>query len=112
MKTIVFAMTICLISTTIISAKAISTLDEHGDKYCAKMKNGKLTMMHEGKELTADVTLDNGTRIKTDGTVVKKDGTKMTLKKGECVDREGKMAGMYKDGDHKDHDKDYHKDKK
>ncbi|HEV7231890.1 MAG TPA: DUF6799 domain-containing protein [Bacteroidia bacterium] len=63
----------------------------HGDKYCVKLKDGRLVTMHEGSEITADVTLANGTQVKTDGTVIKKDGTKVVLREGECVDKDGKV---------------------
>ena len=56
------------------------------------MKDGKIEIMHDGMALTADVKLDNGTWIKMDGSVVKKDGTKKILKEGECVDKEGKIT--------------------
>jgi hypothetical protein len=63
----------------------------HGDKYCAKMKDGKLTVMHEGNVLAADASLSNGGTVRTDGTIVKKDGSTVTLKEGECVDKDGKI---------------------
>jgi hypothetical protein len=64
---------------------------EHGSKYCAKMKDGKLVVMHNDKTLTSDATLDNGTTIKTDGTILKKDGSTVMLKAGECANMEGKV---------------------
>lgn len=60
------------------------------DKYCAQLKDGVIKVVHDGQELTSDITLDNGTRIRTDGTVVKKDGTVTVLKEGQCIDVNGK----------------------
>ncbi|MBL7922377.1 MAG: hypothetical protein JNJ40_18825 [Bacteroidia bacterium] len=64
---------------------------QNGDKYCAKLKDGKIMVVHEGNPITADITLTNGSTIKSDGTVITKDGTSFTLKEGECVDKNGAM---------------------
>lgn len=66
-----------------------NTTTENGDKYCAKMKDGMLKVIHEGTFITSDVTLGDGTIIKTDATVVKKDGSKISLKEGECIGKDG-----------------------
>jgi|GEM_PF-1446747 len=70
------------------------TLTETGgspDKYCAKLRDGRLIVLHQGQEVTAEVTLENGTVIKPDGTVIKKDGTRVVLRDGECVSVEGEI---------------------
>jgi hypothetical protein len=59
------------------------------DQYCAKLRDGKLVMMHDGIIMTADVTLQNGTQIKMDGSIIKQDGETIVLKDGECVDKNG-----------------------
>ena len=79
---IIYIFTIC----SIVSNHKIQS-----DLYFAKLKDGKIVMVYQGVIMTADVVLDNGTQIKTDGSVVKKDGTKLSLKEGECVDKEGRM---------------------
>jgi hypothetical protein len=76
----------------------------NGDKYCAKMKDGKMQVMHDGNTITSDVTLSNGTKIMMDGTVMKSDGTKMKLKEGECVDKNGMSSMDDKKGMNKDKD--------
>lgn len=58
-------------------------------RYCAKLRDGKLIIMYEGTVVTGDVTLENGTQIKTDGSVVKPDGETIVLKDGECIDKKG-----------------------
>jgi hypothetical protein len=60
-------------------------------KFCAEFKDGVLKVIRDGKEMTEDVTLENGTKIHTDATVQKKDGTVTVLKPGECVDVNGKL---------------------
>src|SRR3954469_8304276 len=63
----------------------------HPEKYCAKIKDGKLIVMHQGNAMISDVTLANGTQIKTDGTIITKDGNTLMLKEGECADKDGKV---------------------
>lgn len=86
MKTIIF-----LIATFISTYTFAGGPSSNKDHYCAKMKDGKLTVMHNDKPLMADATLNNGTTIKMDGTILKKDGSTTMLKEGECVDLEGKV---------------------
>ena|SRR5437763_750068 len=67
------------------------------NKYCASMKDGKLTMMNEDKVMTADVTLENGTKVTADGYLVKKDGTRKAVKSGECISNDGTIVHQKKD---------------
>jgi hypothetical protein len=59
------------------------TQQKDGEQYCAKLRDGKLVMMHDDILLTGDVTLKNGTQIKVDGTIVKPDGGTIALKARE-----------------------------
>jgi hypothetical protein len=70
---------------------------KHEHKYCAKMKDGTMQVMHNGKEITSDVTLSDGSKIKTNGVVTKKDGTVVTLQDGECMDMDGKKCAADKE---------------
>src|SRR3954471_2410505 len=88
MKKLIFLTTACIFAFN----TSLKSLDDTGKKYCAKKKDGKITVMHEGSALKSDATLDNGTMVKTDGTVIKKDGSKVMLKEGECVNMEGKIV--------------------
>ncbi len=57
------------------------------------MKDGKM-MIEEGEKMSAmteGVTLNNGYKVMTDGTIVKKDGTKIQLKEGQSVWMDGTM---------------------
>jgi len=63
--------------------------DDHGDKYCGKLRDGKVVVMHDGNVLTSDATLADGSIVKPDGNVVMKDGSKMMLNDGECINSDG-----------------------
>lgn len=89
MKNIMISMALFALTLNTIAGNEKGGV--HGDKYCAKMKDGKTTVMYQGNTLTADVTLQNGTTVKTDGTIIKKDGSKMMLKEGECINKDGTM---------------------
>lgn len=57
-------------------------------------KNTKMWEVKSGKiaEMTKEVTLENGTIIKTTGEVVTKDGATTALKDGQYIDLEGKIG--------------------
>lgn len=84
------------------------------DKFCAKMINGKTVVMHNDKELTSDFTASSGVKIKTDGTVIKKDGSTLMLKEGECVNTQGNFEkkGLMKSdkSEKKEHGKELRKE--
>ena len=71
------------------------------------MKDGKLLMVKNGQatQLTADLTLDNGTVVKSDGTVQAKDGTTTTLKEGDYVTMEGTTGNVKNRWQQNDKDK-------
>ncbi|MGZ4057605.1 MAG: DUF6799 domain-containing protein [Bacteroidia bacterium] len=86
-----FLIAACTFSLNVMAGDGKTASDEHPNKYCAKVKEGKTVVMHNGMTMTADATLANGTQVKTDGTIIKKDGTKTMLKAGQCVDLDGKV---------------------
>src|SRR5438552_2131344 len=96
MKTIVVLIAMSIFSASAIAQFSSASANSWKNKYCATMKDGKLTVMNEGKAMTADVTLANGVKIKTDGTVTKANGTMVTLKDGECVDNAGNVVAKEK----------------
>jgi hypothetical protein len=61
-------------------------------KYCAMMKDGKMSLSKDGKMVSSDVSLQNGVKLTHDGTLVKRDGTRRMLKNGECVDFMGNIS--------------------
>ncbi len=64
---------------------------KEGERYCAHFRDGKMHVTSAGKELATDITLPNGTRISTDGTVTKKGGVATILKSGDCIDKNGNL---------------------
>jgi hypothetical protein len=62
------------------------------DTYCASAKDGHTIVMNGKNELVVDITLQNGTKITTDGDIIKQDGSKVTLQSGQCVDKEGNIV--------------------
>lgn len=68
-----------------------------GEIYCAMLKdNGLMVITKGGVEIMTDLKLNSGTIIRTDGMVVKKDGTEIVLKDGECVDDGGNIVAADK----------------
>jgi hypothetical protein len=87
MKTLFF-----IIAAGILSLNAINDLpNKFAVNYCAELKDGVLQIVHDGVAISSDVTLSNGTIIKADGTVISKDGSKVVLSEGDCVDKDGML---------------------
>lgn len=59
------------------------------------MKNGKLMMVKNGKKSLMDheMSMNNGTKVLSNGMIMKKDGTKMMMKEGQYMN----MAGNLRD---------------
>ncbi len=57
------------------------------------MQDGKLWVMKDGKtaELKEETTLNDGSKVMVDGSVVAKDGDKQMLKEGEAITWDGKI---------------------
>lgn len=70
---------------------AVVQTSGHPAEYCAQMKDGKMIVLFEGKELSTDVFLKNGTTVKPDGTIITREGVRTNLKEGECIDADGKI---------------------
>lgn len=60
------------------------------------MQNGKMMMIKNGKAtiLDHDMPMNNGSKIMSDGTFIKKDGTKLMMKDGQHIDMSGNMVPM------------------
>lgn len=60
------------------------------------MRNGKIMKVEKGEMtiLDKDVTVNNGTKIMSDGTYINKDGSKMTMTEGQHIDMEGNMISI------------------
>jgi hypothetical protein len=58
------------------------------------MKDGKLMMMHDGREVSRmdrEMTLSNGTKIMMNGKMKMKNGKEIQLQEGQMVMMDGKM---------------------
>jgi hypothetical protein len=80
-------------------ANSVDVKQQARTLYCIELKDGIPVLTTDGKPVLNEVTFANGTKIKTDGTVVKKDGTQFVLKEGECVNDSAdisKPAGLNK----------------
>jgi len=114
MKKLFVILTAVVFSTVTVFAQATKTETKETKKdakeskmetkadntHCYAMINGKMSHCTKtaGDPMTKDVTLKNGTMVSTKGEVTMKDGKKMMLKEGQCIDMEGKV------GDFKTHD--------
>lgn len=58
------------------------------------MKDGKMMCMTDGKTMPMHkaMTMKNGTKCKANGKCKTKDGTKMKMKEGECMNMSGTMS--------------------
>lgn len=54
--------------------------------YCVEDRNGKKIVTYNGSELTKKIKLENGTKLKPNGTIVFAGGKRVRLDEGECVD--------------------------
>ncbi|MGL2964430.1 DUF6799 domain-containing protein [Flavobacterium sp. RSB2_4_14] len=67
---------------------------------CYTMKEGKMMCLKDGKmgAMNKDVTLKNGTKCMKNGECVMKDGKKMKMKEGDCIDMSGTMCAAKGNG--------------
>lgn len=66
--------------------------------YCMGSKGDVLVLMKDGKQVYNDIKLDDGTRISTNGRIIKPDGTEHLLKENECADLDGEILKPAKAG--------------
>jgi hypothetical protein len=96
MRTLFFFLVSGLLNT-LVSAQGVKYEDQTKDlnkttMYCAALIDGKMILKDQNqKPTTLEVTLTDGTKITTDGTVIRKDGSKTALKNGECIDTKGNI---------------------
>lgn len=55
------------------------------EKYCASLKDGVMVLTKDGMVVTSNVKINDSTIVTTDCLVIKKDGSKSSLKDGECI---------------------------
>ena len=97
MKKLLIVSAVMLMFTGTMFAQEPQTKPMHSEqkmkKDCIKMKDGKMWVMKDGQtmEMTQDMTLSNGSKVMTNGSVMTKDGKTMMLKEGEGIGMNGKM---------------------
>ncbi len=71
-------------------------MHSRGMEDCVMMRDGKVMRMKDGKTmpLTEPMTMNNGTKVMTDGNVMMAGGKSMMLHDGQCVMMDGKMKDM------------------
>lgn len=99
-KNLILTLAIALISTGAFAQTTEPNLPQVPTEQKTQQKD--VYLMQEGKmwwvkdtekiEMAEDVTLQNGTLIKTDGSVIKSDGEKVQLKNGQYIDRQGNIS--------------------
>ena len=63
-----------------------SKTDNKVIKYCSTSENGKTILTSsDGKQVTEPIAFQNGASVSLDGIITWKDGSKTTLKTGDCV---------------------------
>ena len=87
--------TILAFAIMTFSLSSIAGNGDKGDQYCAENRNGKIVVVYKGNIITTDVTLIDGTIIKTNGVVMMKDGSKMVLNDGQCINKDGSTTVDY-----------------
>lgn len=93
MKKIFFSAAVCLFSLTAMAQhNDHPSLADSTKRYCAKLMDGLVVVSENGKQLTQVATLGNGTEISMNGIVTKKDGSKLIMKEGDCVDKDGNLV--------------------
>jgi hypothetical protein len=95
-RNIMKSIIIIAISLLCLSASAQVDKPSPNEKspafYCAKLKDGMMVLVNEGKEIMTDVMLANGSKITADCTFIKADGTSVKLQIDECVSPEGNVV--------------------
>jgi hypothetical protein len=79
----------------VLSVSFLASSVGAAEKDGVMMKNGKMTMMQDGKEVTRmdrETTLSDGTKVMMNGKMVMKGGKEMQMKEGQMVMMDGKMA--------------------
>ncbi len=91
MKKLMAMVAGCILSLGAMAQVYNSKVQPQGksDRYCAILKDGRMVMTADGRDLVMDVMLENGIRIKTNGSLMDKEGKERFLNNGECVDKEG-----------------------
>lgn len=64
---------------------------QNGSRYCATLKDGIVVVTHSDEVITEDAWLKDSSRVTKTGVIIKKDGNKIMLREGQCVDADGNV---------------------
>jgi hypothetical protein len=56
-----------------------------GEKYCAAMRDGVMVLLKDGMIVTSDVIINDSIKVTSDCMIIKKDGSRTSLRDGECI---------------------------
>jgi hypothetical protein len=88
-RTVALAVVGLFLSVSFLASPVVAV-----EKDGVMMKNGKMTMMQDGKEVTRmdrETTLSDGTKVMMNGKMVMKGGKEVQMKEGQMVMMDGKM---------------------
>jgi hypothetical protein len=88
-STVTLAVVGLLLSVSFLASPVVAV-----EKDGVMMKDGKMTMMQDGKEVTRmdrETTLSDGTKVMMNGKMVMKNGKEVQMKEGQTVMMDGKM---------------------
>jgi hypothetical protein len=88
-RTVTLALAGLFLSVSFLASSVMAA-----EKDGIMMKDGKLMMMHDGKEVSRmdrEMTLSNGTKITMKGKMKMKNGKEMQLQEGQMVMMDGKV---------------------
>lgn len=92
MKKLSVMISACMFSLVVMAQDNSAKTQKTDASYCVLLKDGQLMIISDGKQMNGDVALADGAKLKTDGTLVSKDGTETMLKNGECVNQDGTVV--------------------
>ena len=94
-RTVTLAVVALFLSMSFLASPVVAA-----EKDGIIMKDGKMMMMHSGKEVSRmdrETTLSNGTKVMMNGKMVTKDGKEIQMHEGQMIMMDGKMMGGDKD---------------
>ena len=91
MKALMFSITYVILFSVNVFNFNENKADRNPEYYCANLNDGIIEIVYNENVIKSEVTLENGTIIRVDGTVALKDGSTFNLKDGQCVDKYGNL---------------------
>jgi len=85
---------VVLTAIVLLSASLFASRPMAAEMSGVMMKDGKMMMMTDGKatgSMEHEMTMSDGTKVMTNGTVKMKDGKEMHMKEGQMMMMDGKM---------------------